>query len=386
MERDMRCQMRYYGAPALDISMEPSGRSGVAPPPNSPRGSEDSRSTEPNTLDMGPVLTLSPVRVAEGRERQDAARPAVGWGQTNWVAAPATWQLFGLDGSPGLAPGLCREGTKSRLRPGRRGPHTDRRPIVPRPPPTGRDSHGHPTPAKLILLTAVSCGQINSISADFSVPNWFVFFPFAYTTQAELQRKQNHHKQSCNASSIAMLAEPPRATTKLQTSSAATRAGSATSWICRHERGPNFKRANSAPRVRAAATSWFWRHKGEQRARLHFWSRRLREQRYITASADVDCDRYRSHGLSRRIGEAVSSGTPPRAVVSSEDNQINNQSQSKVVCSEPSQNAVDYQNKSNQTQPKSKQSSQCKTTTASSSANQSNLIDEQSKAILGSQV
>ncbi|KAL7723680.1 hypothetical protein ACLKA6_003341 [Drosophila palustris] len=33
MESEMRCQMRYYGAPALDISMEPSGRSGVAPPP-----------------------------------------------------------------------------------------------------------------------------------------------------------------------------------------------------------------------------------------------------------------------------------------------------------------------------------------------------------------
>ncbi|KAL7725410.1 hypothetical protein ACLKA6_000171 [Drosophila palustris] len=67
-----------------------------------------------------------------------------------------------------------------------------------------------------------------------------------------------------------MLAEPPRATTKLQPSSAATRAGSATSWLCRHERRQNFKRANSAPRVRAAATSWFWRHKGEQRARQHF--------------------------------------------------------------------------------------------------------------------
>ncbi|KAL7725473.1 hypothetical protein ACLKA6_017764 [Drosophila palustris] len=78
--------------------MEPSGRSGVAPPPNSPRRSDDSRSLEPNTLDMGPVPTLSPVRGAAGWERQDAARPAVGWGQTNWVAAPATWQLFGLDG------------------------------------------------------------------------------------------------------------------------------------------------------------------------------------------------------------------------------------------------------------------------------------------------
>ncbi|KAL7725573.1 hypothetical protein ACLKA6_003193 [Drosophila palustris] len=64
--------------------MEPSGRSGVAVLPNSPRGSEDSRSTEPNTLDMGPVLTLSPVRVADDRDRQDAARAAVGWGQTNW--------------------------------------------------------------------------------------------------------------------------------------------------------------------------------------------------------------------------------------------------------------------------------------------------------------
>ncbi|KAM8701767.1 hypothetical protein ACLKA7_004929 [Drosophila subpalustris] len=64
MEREMRCQMRYYGAPTLDSSMEPSGRSGGASPPNSPRGSEDSRSTEPNTLDMGPVSTLSPVRVA----------------------------------------------------------------------------------------------------------------------------------------------------------------------------------------------------------------------------------------------------------------------------------------------------------------------------------
>ncbi|KAL7723679.1 hypothetical protein ACLKA6_003340 [Drosophila palustris] len=102
--------------------------------------------------------------------------------------------------------------TKSRLRPGRRGPHTDRRPSIPRPPPTRRDSQ-------------------------------------------ELQRKQNHHKQSCNAGSIATLAEPPRATTKLQPSSAATRTGSATSWLCRHERGQNFKRANSAPRVRAAATS-----------------------------------------------------------------------------------------------------------------------------------
>ncbi|KAL7724195.1 hypothetical protein ACLKA6_016906 [Drosophila palustris] len=94
----MEREMRYYGAPALDISMEPSGRSGVAPPPNSSRGSEDSRPTEPNTLDMGPVLTLSPVRVVDDRERQDAARPAVGWGQTNWVAAPTTWQLLGMDG------------------------------------------------------------------------------------------------------------------------------------------------------------------------------------------------------------------------------------------------------------------------------------------------
>ncbi|KAM8702051.1 hypothetical protein ACLKA7_001966 [Drosophila subpalustris] len=97
-------------APALDISMEPSRRSGVAPPPNSPRGSEDSRSTEPNTLDMGPVPTLSPVRVAADRERPDAARPAVG------------------------------------------RPHTDRRPIIPRPPPTGRDSHGHLPPVKLIFF------------------------------------------------------------------------------------------------------------------------------------------------------------------------------------------------------------------------------------------
>ncbi|KAM8701406.1 hypothetical protein ACLKA7_004968 [Drosophila subpalustris] len=79
MEREMRCQMRYYGAPALEISMEPSGRSGVAPPPNSPRGSEDSRGTEPHTLDMGPVQILSPVRVGADRERPDAARPAVGW-------------------------------------------------------------------------------------------------------------------------------------------------------------------------------------------------------------------------------------------------------------------------------------------------------------------
>ncbi|KAL7726242.1 hypothetical protein ACLKA6_001646 [Drosophila palustris] len=239
MEREVRCQMRYYGAPALEISMEPSGRSGVAPPPNSPRGSEDSRGTEPNTLDMGPVQTLSPVRVGADRERPDAARPAVGWGQTNWVAAPATWQLQGLDRVVPVSLLDCVARAQS---------HACGRPVVVRIRTGGR--------AFLVRLRRDGIVRISH------VPKLIVFF------LSRIRRKQSYSASKITtsraATRAASLAEPPRSTTKLQPSSAATRAGSATSWLCRHERGQNFKRANSAPRVRTAATSWCWRHKGEQ--------------------------------------------------------------------------------------------------------------------------
>ncbi|KAM8718741.1 hypothetical protein ACLKA7_001454 [Drosophila subpalustris] len=132
-----------------DISMEPSGRSGVAPPPNSPRGSEDSRSTDRNILD------------------------------------------------------LCRYKGGQRY--------------------------------KLAWLVATSAGRIS------------------------------------NEQILHLVCEQ-----QPQTGSGATRAS---------------------------------------RGLGNILSRRLRrEQRYITASADVDCDRYRSHGLSRRIGESVRARPPPRAV------------------------------------------------------------------------
>ncbi|KAL7725995.1 hypothetical protein ACLKA6_005743 [Drosophila palustris] len=59
-------RQRYHGAPALPISTEPTGSSGVEPPPNSARGSEESRSTVPRNLVMGPVQPMSPIRVAAG--------------------------------------------------------------------------------------------------------------------------------------------------------------------------------------------------------------------------------------------------------------------------------------------------------------------------------
>ncbi|KAL7724515.1 hypothetical protein ACLKA6_001891 [Drosophila palustris] len=92
--------MRYHGAPALDISMVPSSRSGVEPPPNSPRHSADSRSTEPNTVDPGVMPTWSQADTVamEAAQELEATRAAVGWGQVDWVAAPASWRLHGLYG------------------------------------------------------------------------------------------------------------------------------------------------------------------------------------------------------------------------------------------------------------------------------------------------
>ncbi|KAL7732902.1 hypothetical protein ACLKA6_006024 [Drosophila palustris] len=92
--------MRYHGAPALDISMVPSSRSGVEPPPNSSRHSADSRSTEPNTVDPGvmPTWSQADTIAREAAQELEATRAAVGWGQVDWVAAPASWRLHGLYG------------------------------------------------------------------------------------------------------------------------------------------------------------------------------------------------------------------------------------------------------------------------------------------------
>ncbi|KAM8701543.1 hypothetical protein ACLKA7_001903 [Drosophila subpalustris] len=101
MNREMRyCKMRYHGAPALDISMVPSSRSGVEPPPNSPRHSTDSRSTKPNTVDPGVMPTWSQADTVarEAAQELEATRAAVGWGHVDWVAAPASWRLHGLYG------------------------------------------------------------------------------------------------------------------------------------------------------------------------------------------------------------------------------------------------------------------------------------------------
>ncbi|KAL7723731.1 hypothetical protein ACLKA6_000141 [Drosophila palustris] len=107
MHREMRyCEMHYHGAPALDISMVPSSRSGVEPPPNSPRHSTDSRSTEPNTTDPGVMPTWSQADTAarEAAQELEATRGAVGWGQADWVAAPASWRLHGLYGLVPVSP------------------------------------------------------------------------------------------------------------------------------------------------------------------------------------------------------------------------------------------------------------------------------------------
>ncbi|KAL7724306.1 hypothetical protein ACLKA6_006054 [Drosophila palustris] len=93
-------EMRYHGAPALPISMEPSSRTGVEPPPNSPRRSTDSQSTDPNTVNPGVMPTWSQAD-ADARDAAlelEAARGAADWGQVDWVAAPASWRLQGLYG------------------------------------------------------------------------------------------------------------------------------------------------------------------------------------------------------------------------------------------------------------------------------------------------
>ena len=49
----------------------------------------------------GSVPTMSPVSVAAreaAAQEPDVANEAVGWGQANWVAAPAAWHLRGLYG------------------------------------------------------------------------------------------------------------------------------------------------------------------------------------------------------------------------------------------------------------------------------------------------
>ncbi|KAL7724850.1 hypothetical protein ACLKA6_012835 [Drosophila palustris] len=101
MHREMRyCEMRYYGAPALDMSMVPSSRSGVEPPPNSPRRSTDSQSTDPNTVNLGVMPTWSQAD-SDARDAAlelEAARGAADWEQVDWVAAPASWRLQGLYG------------------------------------------------------------------------------------------------------------------------------------------------------------------------------------------------------------------------------------------------------------------------------------------------
>ncbi|KAM8702148.1 hypothetical protein ACLKA7_005592 [Drosophila subpalustris] len=101
MNRELRYQeMRYHGPPALPISMEPSGRTGVEPPPNSPRRSTDSQSTEPNTVNLGVMPTWSQVD-SDARDAAlelEAARGAAEWEQVDWVAAPASWRLQGLYG------------------------------------------------------------------------------------------------------------------------------------------------------------------------------------------------------------------------------------------------------------------------------------------------
>ncbi|KAL7725189.1 hypothetical protein ACLKA6_017345 [Drosophila palustris] len=101
MNRELRYrEMRYHGAPALPISMEPSSRIGVEPPPNSPRRSTDSQSTDPNTVNPGVMPTWSQAD-ADARDAAlelEAARAAADWGQVDWVAAPASWRLQGLYG------------------------------------------------------------------------------------------------------------------------------------------------------------------------------------------------------------------------------------------------------------------------------------------------
>ncbi|KAL7724951.1 hypothetical protein ACLKA6_002315 [Drosophila palustris] len=101
MNRELRYrEMRYHGAPALPISMEPSGRTGVEPPPNSPRRSTDSQSTDPNTVNPGVMPTWSQADsdVRDAALELEAARGAADWGQVDWVAAPASWRLQGLYG------------------------------------------------------------------------------------------------------------------------------------------------------------------------------------------------------------------------------------------------------------------------------------------------
>ncbi|KAL7726423.1 hypothetical protein ACLKA6_004563 [Drosophila palustris] len=98
--RSMNRELRYHGAPALPISMEPSSRTGVEPPPNSPRRSTDSQSTDPNTVNPGVMPTWSQAD-ADARDdalELEAARAAADWGQVDWVAAPASWRLQGLYG------------------------------------------------------------------------------------------------------------------------------------------------------------------------------------------------------------------------------------------------------------------------------------------------
>ncbi|KAM8702047.1 hypothetical protein ACLKA7_001962 [Drosophila subpalustris] len=101
MNRELRYQeMRYHGPPALPISMEPSGRTGVEPPPNRPRRSTDSQSTEPNTVNLGVMPTWSQAD-SDARDAAlelEAARGAADWEQVDWVAAPASWRLQGLYG------------------------------------------------------------------------------------------------------------------------------------------------------------------------------------------------------------------------------------------------------------------------------------------------
>ncbi|KAL7724243.1 hypothetical protein ACLKA6_004614 [Drosophila palustris] len=101
MNRELRYrEMRYHGAPALPISMEPSGRTGVEPPPNSPRRSTDSQSTDPNTVNPGVMPTWSQADsdVRDAALELEAARGAADWEQVDWVAAPASWRLQGLYG------------------------------------------------------------------------------------------------------------------------------------------------------------------------------------------------------------------------------------------------------------------------------------------------
>ncbi|KAM8701991.1 hypothetical protein ACLKA7_005512 [Drosophila subpalustris] len=100
--------------------------------PNSRR--PHSRSTEPNTLDMGQVPTLT------GSDKTSR------WLGPNQLVSRPSDVATTRRSSPGLAPGLRQQGARSRLRLDRRGLHTDLRPIIPLPPPTGRDSYGHPPP------------------------------------------------------------------------------------------------------------------------------------------------------------------------------------------------------------------------------------------------